>query len=325
MRRREVIGLIAGAAILPLRATAQTRTRFPRVGFVLIASLTTGQNTVVAFREALRELGYQEGQNIAVEVRSAEGRFERVPALITELVRLNVDVLVTASSPVALVAKEATRTVPIVMLASDPVGLGLVDSLARPGGNITGLSYFATDISTKRVEIIKELVPGLTRLAVLKNPLVAIHSMLLQETQVAAERFAVTLLPIEVRRVEDFEEAFAAARAERAEALLAFDDPLTVSYPRQIAAMAASNRLPAMYGFREFPNSGGLISYGPNFATLFRRAASLVDKILKGASPADLPVEQPTKLELVINLKAARALGLEIPPTLLARADEVIE
>jgi putative ABC transport system substrate-binding protein len=303
MRRRKVIALIGGVAILPLTANAQTRARLPRVGFVLIASLRTGQNTVVAFREALKELGYQEGHNIAVEVRSADGRFERVPDLVAELLRLNIDVLVTASSPVALVARDATRTIPIVMLAGDPVGLGLVNSLARPGGNITGVSYFNTEITTKRVEFIKELVPKLTRLAVLKNPLVAIHTMFWQATELAADKVGVTLLPIEVRRAEDFEAAFAAATRGKAEALIALDDPLTVSHTGWIAALAASNRLPAIYGFREFPDHGGLISYGPNFDSLFRRAASFVDKILKGAEPAELPVEQPTKFELVINLR----------------------
>ena len=225
----------------------------------------------------------------------------------------------------ALAAKKATRTIPIVMVAPDPVGLGLVSSLARPGGNVTGLSYFNEAIVGKRLELIKELVPGLARLAVLRNPIVAVHAIFWQETEVAARTLGVALQPLDVRGPEDFEAAFAAATRGNAQALIAFDDPLTVAYRPRIAALAASSHLPAMYGLREFPDDGGLISYGPSFADLFRRAATYVDKILKGAKPADLPVEQPTKFELVINRKTANALGLTVPPTLLAQADDVIE
>jgi putative ABC transport system substrate-binding protein len=235
------------------------------------------------------------------------------------------DVLMAAISPAALAAKKATRTIPIVMIASDPVALGLVASLARPGGNVTGLSYFNEAIVAKRLELLKEFVPGLVRVAVLRNPLVATHATFWQETEVAARKLGVALQPLDVRGPEDFEAAFAAATRGNAQALVAFDDSLTFTDRPQIAALAASSRLPAMYGFREFPDDGGLISYGPSFVDLFRRAATYVDKILKGAKPSDLPVEQPTKFELVINRKTANALGLTVPPTLLAQADEVIE
>jgi putative ABC transport system substrate-binding protein len=199
-----------------------------------------------------------------------------------------------------------------------------VASLARPGGNLTGLSYFNVELNSKRLELIKQLVPGLTRVAVLRNPMVAIHATFWQETVAAAEKLGVALQPIQVRGPEDFDAAFAAAR-DNAQALLAFDDAMTIAYRSRVVALAASSRLPAMYGFREFPDDGGLMSYGPNFVILFQRAATFVDKVLKGAKPADLPVEQPTKFELVINTKAAKALGLTVPPSLLARADEVIE
>jgi putative ABC transport system substrate-binding protein len=248
-----------------------------------------------------------------------------VPELIAELVRLNVDVLVVGHGPAALAAKNATQTIPIVMLAGDPVALGLVNSLARPGGNVTGQSYLNVELNSKRLELIKQLVPELTRVAVLRNPTLALHATFWQVTEMAARKLGVTLQPLEVRGPENFEAAFAAATRGNAQALLAFDDPLTVAYLSRIVALAANSRIPAMYGFREFPDEGGLMSYGPNFVVLFRRAATFVDKILKGAKPADLPVEQATKFELIINLKAARTLGLTVPPPLLAQADEVIE
>src|SRR6266481_5954084 len=222
---------------------------------------------------------------------------------------LKMDLLVAGVSSAALAAKKATRTIPIVMVAPDPVGLGLVASLARPEGNLTGLSYFNEAIVGKRLELLKELVPGLARVAVLKNPLMEVHAIFWKDTEAAARTLGVALQPLEVRGPEDFEAAFAAATRGNAQALIAFDDALTVAHRPRIVALAASSRLPAMYGFREFPDEGGLMSYGPSFADLFRRAATYVDKILKGAKPADLPVEQPTKFELVINRKAADALA----------------
>jgi putative ABC transport system substrate-binding protein len=235
------------------------------------------------------------------------------------------DVLVASNSVAALAAKKATGTIPIVIVSPDPVGLGLVASLARPGGNVTGLSYFNEAIIAKRLQFLKELVPGLARLAVLRNPILAIHETFWQQTEEAARTLGVALQPLEVRGPEDFEVAFAAATRGNVQALIAFDDALTVAHRIRIVALAASRRLPAMYGLREFPDEGGLMSYGPSFVDLFRHAANFVDKILRGAKPADLPVEQPTKFELVINLKTASALGLTVPPTLLAQADDVIE
>jgi putative tryptophan/tyrosine transport system substrate-binding protein len=329
MKRRDFIALLgsatAASAAWPLAVGAQTPPKIPRVGFIAGANPAAAEHTFGAFQQRLRELGYVEGQSIALEVRWAEGRMERIPELVAELVGLKMDVLMAAISPAALAAKKATQTIPIVMVAGDPVGLGLVASLARPGGNVTGLSYFNEAIIAKRLEFLKELVPGLVRVAVLRNPIVEVHPIFWQETEVAARKLGVALQPLDVRGPEDFEAAFAAATRGNAQALVAFDDSLTVTYRPQIAALAASSRLPAMYGFREFPDDGGLMSYGTSFVDLFRRAATYVDKILKGAKPADLPVEQPTKFEFVINRKTANALGLTVPPTLLAQADEVIE
>ena len=324
MKRRDFIGLLGGAAAAwPLAAGAQTSPKIQRIGYIASAGSTMGDHLVAAFRQGLTQLG--QGQTIALEVRYAEGHSERIPELVAELVGLKMDVLVVGSSVTALAAQKATRTIPIVMVAADPVGLGLVASLARPEGNLTGLSYFNEAIVGKRLELIKELVPGLARLAVLSNPTVVAHAIFWKDTEAAARTLGVALQPLEVRGPEDFEAAFAAATRGNAQALIAFDDALTVAHRPRIVALAASSRLPAMYGFREFPDEGGLMSYGASFVVLFRRAATFVDKILKGAKPADLPVEQPTKFELVINRKTANALGLTVPPTLLAQADEVIE
>src|SRR6266403_994941 len=326
MKRRDFIALLGGAtAAWPLAAGAQTPPKIPRVGYIAASSTTAVGHIVGAFRQRLRELGYVEGQTIALEVRYAEGRMERIPELVAELVGLKMDVLVAPTSQAALAAKKATRTIPIVMVAADPVGLGLVASLARHGGNVTGLSYFNEAIIAKRVQLLKEFVPGLAQIAVLRNPSVAVHATFWQDTEVAARTLGVALQPLNIRGPEDFEAAFAAATQGNAQALIALDDALTMTHRPRIVALAASSRLPAMYGLREFPDEGGLMSYGPSFVILFRRAASFVDKILNGAKPADLPVEQPTKFELVINRKTATALGLTVPPTLLAQADEVIE
>jgi putative tryptophan/tyrosine transport system substrate-binding protein len=248
-----------------------------------------------------------------------------MPELAAELIGLKVDVLLATSSPGVLAAKKATTTIPIVMVSSDPIGLGLVVSLARPGGNVTGLSYFNEAIIAKRVQLLQDLVPGLTRVAVLRNPDVAIHATFWQETEAASRKLAIVLQALDISGPEDFEAAFAEATRGNAQALIAFDDGLTIAHRPRIAALAASNRLPAMYGLREFPDDGGLISYGPSFVDLLRRAATYIDKIIKGAKPADLPVEQPTKFELVINRKTANALGLTLPATLLAQTDDVIE
>lgn len=274
-------------------------------------------------RQGLEERGYVEGQSILLEIRWAEGHVERMPELVAELVGLKVDVLVAPSGPAAVAAKNATQTIPIVMIAFDPAGLGLIGSLSRPGGNVTGLSYYYEAITAKKLELLKEFVPGLARVGVLRNPLNPGHPTLWKETEVAAQRLGVALEAVEVRRPEDFEAAFATFKERNAQALFPLGDGLT--YRSQIAALAASNRLPAIYPSREHPDAGGLMSYGPSIVHLFRQTASFVDKILKGARPADLPVEQPTKIELVINVKVAKTLGLTVPPSLLTRADELIE
>jgi putative ABC transport system substrate-binding protein len=322
VRRREFITLLGGAAAgWSLAASAQTQPKIPRVGVVLSAT----PDRLEAFRQGLRELGYVEGETIVLEVRSAEGRFERLPELVAELVGLKVDVLVASGPPAAEAAKNATQTIPIVMVAGDPVGLGLVGSLSHPGGNVTGLTYLIEETAGKRLQLLRELVPGLTRLGVFKNPMFPSHPSLWKETEVAAQRLGVALEAVEVRRPEDFETAFATLKQRNAQALLPLGDGLTYTYRSRIAALAASNRLPAIYNLREYPDAGGLMSYGTSVVHLFQRLATFVDKILKGAKPADLPVEQPTKFELVINVKVAKALGLTIPPSLLARADELIE
>jgi putative ABC transport system substrate-binding protein len=329
MKRRDFIALLGNAttasAVWPLAVGAQTPPKIPRIGYIAGSSATTTEHTVGAFRQRLRELGYVEGQTIALEVRYAEGRSDRIPGLVAELVGLKLDVLVAGVSSAALAAKKATGTIPIVIVTPDPVALGLVASLARPGGNVTGLSYFNEAIIAKRVQLLTEFVPGLAQIAVFRNPSVVVHATFWQETEVAARTLGVALQPLDVREPEDFEAAFAAAKRGKAQALIALDDALTLAHRIRIVALAASSRLPAMYGLREFPEEGGLASYGPNFADLFRRAATYVDKILKGAKPSDLPVEQATKFELVINRKTANALGLTVAPTLLAQADDVIE
>ncbi len=327
MKRRDFIALGAtvASAAWPILAGAQTPRKIPRIGYVAGASTAFAGRMAAALRQGLSELGYIDGQTIALEVRMAEGRSERMPELVTELIGLGVDVLVAGTSVAALAAKKATSTVPIVMVATDPVGLGLVASLARPGGNVTGLSFFNEAVLAKRLEMLKEFVPGLARVAVLRNPGIAAHAVFWRETDAAAGKLGLVLQALDVRGPNDFEAAFAAARQDNAQALVALDDGLTIAYKTRIVALAASGHLPAIYGLREFPDDGGLMSYGPSFVDLLRRSATYVDKILKGAKPADLPVEQPTKFELVINRKTANALGLTVPPPLLALADEVIE
>jgi putative ABC transport system substrate-binding protein len=280
---------------------------------------------VAALRQGLGELGYVDGQTIALEIRASDGHSERIPELVAELIGLKMDVVVASSSVSTLAAKKATGTIPIVMVAADPVGLGLVASLARPGGNVTGLSYFNEAIIAKRLQLLTEFVPGLSRVAVLRNPSVVVHATFWQETEVAARKLGVALQPLDIRGPDDFEAAFAAATRGNAQGLIALDDALTIAHRPRIVSLAASSHLPAMYGLREFPNDGGLMSYGASFVDLLRRTATFVDKILKGAKPADLPVEQPTAFELVINRKTTNALGLTVPPLLLVQADEVIE
>jgi putative tryptophan/tyrosine transport system substrate-binding protein len=305
---------------------AQQAAKFPRIGFLASSSGERLESRLAAFRESLRELGYVEGKNIAIELRYASGQFDKLPSLAQELIRLKVDVLVAEGAPAAHAAKNATHAIPIVIgNAADPVGTGLVSSLAHPGGNITGLSDFNLNVVTKRLELIKEVVPSASRVAVLLNPGNPTNPLQLKEIQAAAPALGVKLVPFEAKEPDDIDRAFAGMRNERAAAVLVFGDPMFGSYQKRIVDLAFKNRLPAIYGSSDNMVIGGLMSYGTNFADLYRRAAVYVDKILRGAKPADLPVEQPTKLELVINLKAAKQIGLTIPPNVLARADKVIK
>jgi putative tryptophan/tyrosine transport system substrate-binding protein len=327
MDRRVFLGTVVGGLLAaPLAAEAQQPVKVARIGVLAPGSPTSSPQLREAFRQQLRELGYVEGQNIVIEYRWAEGRAERLPDLAAELVSLNVDVIVAGGTPGPLAAKHATGTIPIVMTAAgDPVGSGLVASLARPGGNVTGLSARSPDLSGKRLQLLKEVVPGVARVAVLWNAANPYAALVVRETEAAARSLGVQVQFLEVRGPDDFENALPAAIRGRAGALIVVEDPLTFLYLKRIAEFAAQNRLPATYGYREFAEAGGLMTVGPNLADLYRRAAIFVDKILKGAKPADLPIEQPTKFELVINLKTAKALGLTLPPSLLLRADQVIE
>ncbi len=329
MRLRLAIPLVTlalGILAAPLAAEAQQAQKVPRIGTLWGNSISTSAHLLEAFRRGLRELGYVEGQNIAIEHRSAEGKWERLPDLAAELVRLKVDVIVTAGTPTALAAKQATRMIPIVMaFTADPIESGLVASLARPGGNVTGLSGMDTELGGKRLQLLKQVVPGASRVAVLSNPTNPYIGLVLRGTEAAARVLGVQLQPLEIRAPEDIERAFEAAIKGDANALTVVEDVLIFTHRARIAALAAKSRLPAIYSFRESVEAGGLMSYAANLADSYRRAAIYVDKILKGAKPADLPVEQPTRFELVINLKTAKALGLTIPQSVLIRADQVIE
>ena len=321
-----ILGLVLGLLAAPPAADAQQQVRVPRIGFLASSGRTAMPHNFEAFRQGLRELGYMEGQNIAFESRWAEGRFDRLPALADELVRLRVDLIVTTGTPAARAAKEATTTIPIVAVAvGDPVGTGLIAGLARPGGNLTGLSDITVDMSAKRLELIKEVVPTVSRVAVLWNPTHPTNPLQLRETQVAAQALGVRVQLAEVRAADELERAFAAMMRERPGALVVLSDPFMLLHRGRLADLAAKNRLPAMYPWREHAEAGGLMSYGPSLPDLFRRAAAYVDKILKGAKPADLPVEQPMRFELVINMRTAKALGLPFPPSILVRTDQVIQ
>jgi putative ABC transport system substrate-binding protein len=328
--RRAFIGTLTGGLLAaPLAAEAQQAAKVPRIGYLAL-NLAASPHLHEAFRQGLRDLGYVEGRNVVIEYRDAEGKFERLPALAAELVALKVDVIVAAAgTPLALAAKQATRTLPIVFIAvADPVTSGLVTSLARPGGNVTGLTNVAPDLVGKGLELIKQAVPGVSRVAVLWQPGAVPERTaknMLKEAEVAARALGVRLQVVEARGPDDFDRAFSEITRARASALTVFGSSMFFSERRRLVDLAAKNRLPAVYQWREGVDAGGLMAYGPNIPDLFRRAAGYVDKILKGAKPADLPIEQPTKFELVINLKTAKALGLTIPQSLLQRADQVIE
>jgi putative tryptophan/tyrosine transport system substrate-binding protein len=323
MRRREFITLIGTAAGWPLAVSAQQPTKIFKIGFIATGGVPLYMN---AFHDELQALGWIEGKNVIYEARYAENRLDRLPELVTELLRLNIDIIVAGGTPAPLAAKRATATVPIVMAgAADPLGSGLVASLARPGGNVTGLSLMGADLVGKRLELLKEVLPGLSSVAILWNADHPFSTLVFKETERAAQGLRIEVQSLEVRSPNDIDRALITAMRQNASALIAIEDPLTTDYRHQIADFAAENRLPAIYGLRMFVDAGGLLSYGADLADLYRRAARYVDKILKGAKPSDLPVEQPTKFELVVNLKTAKALGLAIPATVLATADEVIE
>jgi len=325
--RVPLIALLAGFLLAaPLAAEAQAPAKVPRIGFLSARPPTDNPYFIESFRQGLHELGYVEGQNIAIEYRFAEGRAERLPALAAELVRLKVDVIVTGGPPAPEAAKQATGTIPIVFaVAADPVAVGLVASLARPGGNITGLASISGEIVGKELELLKEVAPKVSRVAVLQNPSNPAHPFVLRQAEDAARALGVQLHIAQARTPPGIDAAFAAMRSQRAGSVLVLRDPLFLTHRTQIAALAAKNRLPAVYGFKEEAEAGGLMAYGANVPDMYRRAATYVDKILKGAKPADLPVEQPTRFDLVINLKTAKVLGLTIPPSVLARADHVVE
>ena len=322
-RRKFLATLLGGAAAWPFTARAQQAGKIHKVGY--LSPSVPNVFTPLLF-DNLRELGWIDGKNVAFERRFAENRLERLPELAAELVRLNVDVIVATGTLGPLAAKRATSTIPIVMTAAgDPLGSGLVASLARPGGNVTGMSLMAPDLGGKRLELLKELLPQLARVAVLWNAANPYPAIVFKETLAAGRTLGIEVQSLEVRGPDDFDGAFEAARKQRPDALITVEDPLTFAYQKRITHFATADQLPSLHGLRKDVIAGGLMSYGANLADLFRRAAGYVDKILKGAKPADLPFQQPTTFELVINLKTARALGLEIPPTVLARADEVIE
>jgi ABC-type uncharacterized transport system substrate-binding protein len=322
MTRRAFFTGLGAVLAAPFAANAQAG-KIALIGYLQLGS-AAGPPT--ALLQGLRELGYVEGHNIVIEYRYAEGRAERLPELAAQLVDLNVDIIVAGGTPAPLAAKQATSVIPIVMTsAGDPVGSGLVATLSRPGGNVTGLSLFSPEITGKRLSLIKDIVPGISRVAVLWNATNPIAALNMRETEAAARTLRLQVQALQVHGPDDIESALPGAISGRAGALFLLDDPLLFQYRQRIADFAAANRLPASAYFKEFAQAGGLMTFGPDLAESNRRAATFVDKILKGAKPGDLPVEQPTKFELVINLKTAKALGLTIPQSLLLRADQVIE
>jgi len=324
MKRREFITLLGGAAAWPLAARAQ-QAKLPTIGFLGSSTPLAMSQWVAAFLQRLRDLDWIEGRTVALEYRWAEGRSSRAAEIAAEFVRLKVDVIVTYATPPALAAKQATSVIPIVFAAAgDPVGAGLVASLARPGGNVTGLSNQQADVAGKKLELLREVVPGLRRLAIMANTGNPGTVLEMGEAQAAARTLGLEATTVEILRTEDIAPGFDALKG-RAEALYVCTDPLIVTNRARIHTLAMSARLPTIYNSREYVEAGGLISFGPSFLDLWRRTAEIVDKILRGAKPGDIPVEQPTKFDLVINLTTAKALGLEVSPTLLARADEVIE
>jgi ABC-type uncharacterized transport system substrate-binding protein len=318
--------LTVGLVVAPLAAEAQQAGRTVTIGYLGNSSPSLESNAVEAFREGLRQLGYVEGHNLIIKYQWAEGQQGRSAVLAAELVRLKPDVILTSGTPGTHAAKQATQSIPIVTaLAGDPVATGLVSSLAKPGGNVTGLATLNEELEGKRLEIFKQVVPKLSRVAVLLNPANPFTTIALKGTRSAAEALGVKLQPVEVRGTNDLDGAFATIKAARPQGLIVIPDRFLLTYRASIVQFMAKNRLPGMFPFREFAQEGGLMAYGPDTTDMYRHAATYVAKILRGAKPADLPMEQPTKFELVINLKTAKALGITVPHSLLLRADQVIQ
>jgi putative ABC transport system substrate-binding protein len=325
LKRREFVTLLGGAAMWPLAVSAQQPAKLPTLGFLGPNTPSLDSSRVGALVQRLRELGWIEGRNVAIEYRWGEGRTEHLAEFAAEFVQLRVNVIVTSGTQPVIAAKQATSVIPIVFAAvGDPVGTGLVNSLARPGGNVTGLSIQATDLAGKRLELLREVVPGLRRLAIMANASASPAVLEMAEVQTTASALGLEIVASEIRRPEDIAPAFESLKG-RAEALYVCNDPLVTTNRIRINTLALGMRLPTMYNVREFIEAGGLMSYGPNFLALYRRAADFVDKILRGAKPTDIPVEQPTKFDLIINLTTAKTLGLKIPEAFLLRADEIIE
>jgi putative tryptophan/tyrosine transport system substrate-binding protein len=326
VRRRAFLALVGTAAFAPFRAAAQGPNNQPRIGFLGNSTPTLEARLVDSFRKGLSDLGYVEGRSISIEYRWAEGDYDRLPSLVRDLVKSKVAMIVTAGTPAALAVKEAGSSVPLVMIAvGDPVGTGLVSSLARPGGNVTGLTSMTPELEGKRQELIKEVVPAVSRLAVFWNPANAYQTGDAEQVQAAALVLNVPVLSLPVRTGEELDNAFAKVLAEGADAALILADRLFLHNRQRIVDFLVKNRLPAMSAYRELVEAGGLMSFGPSYAVMHRQAASYVDKMLKGAKPADLPEQQPAKFEFVVNLKSAGAIGVTIPHAVLLRADEVIE
>lgn len=329
MNRRETVLALLVLGATPIAAEAQQPDKIRRIGYLTMITRPTPSNPNVnidAFLRGMHDLGYIEGKNLVIEWRFADQKFERLSALASELVKTNVEVIVTAATPPTLALQRATSTIPIVFMSvGDPVRMGIVASLARPGSNITGLSNTTTDIGAKAIELLKNLIPALSHAAVLTNPSNPALPPLLKNVQIAAQQLGVAILPVQARNPEDIERGFVTMMREHAQAVIVLSDSFLLSQRSQTAQLAVKNRLPSMYQVREEALAGGLMSYGPNLMDIFRRGAVYVDKILKGTKPSELPVEQPTELELVVNLKTARALGLTIPETILFRADKVIQ
>ncbi|MGA7150504.1 MAG: ABC transporter substrate-binding protein [Pseudolabrys sp.] len=325
MKRREFIALLgSAAAALPLPAAAQPK--IPRIGFMGNSTAALEANLLDAFREGLRELGYEEGRNIVIEYRWANGAYDYFPVLVAELIAAKVDAIVTAGTPAALAVKNATTNVPLVMVAvGDPIGTGLVPSLARPGGNLTGLSSVAPDLEGKRLQLLREVTPALSYVAMFINSLNPFHISSMEQARAAAQAMGIKLQLHDIRKSEDLDDAFTAIRKERPDALLILADRVFLHNRERIVDFANEQRLPNVNAYKELVEVGGLMSYGPSYEDMHKRAAIYVDKILKGAKPADLPIEQPSKFTFIVNLRAAKTLGVTVPSQLLGLVDQLIE